>query len=305
MPRGRKDATSIGRADRADEPARRAAATPWRIDLHVELSGWLTYTYRHLRIERTARRASAREFVLALAYDEDLELVTRPRDLVRQRGRLLELDVADRLWRRLRALKPERLEGSYPCLDHMEAAQLDGSVGIDGEPIAVSTGEEGPACLTLSWGAGARARRKRIVIDRFREPPAHLRDGAAPLASICALVDAGLKREAPFSPRRTQPSTDLALEFEGLKALCFLNLRHFERRAVEALGSLRDGKALPSLTGELFAPDAQVRLQALDALAAIGDGSAADDVELLTWDDEGPVREKARHVLERLKACDG
>lgn len=301
MPRARKEAAQVARPEEPSPP-RRAGTGPWRIDLHHELTGWLTYRYRHLRIERTARRATAREFLLELSYDEDLELVTRPRDLVRQRGRLLDLDVADRLWRRLRTFKPERLASAYACLDHMDPAHLDAAVGIDGAPIAVSTGEEGPACLTLRWGLGARARRKCIVIERFREPPGHLRDPAAPLATICAMVDAGLRREAPLAPRRTQPSTDLALEFEGLKSLCFLNLRHFERRAVEALGSLRDGKALASLTGELFAPDAQVRLQALDALAAIGDGSAADDVELLTWDDETPVREKARHVLELLKA---
>ena len=276
--------------------------TAWRIDLHTELTGWLTYRYRHLRIERTPRRAQAREFVLELAYDEDLELITRPRDLVRQRGRNLELEQADRLWRRVRAIKPENLSGAFSCLDTQDPTQLDESVGIDGEPIAVSTGEEGPACLTLRWGNGARARRKRIVIERFREPPAHLRDGRAPLATLCATIDAALRREAPFSPRRTQPSADLALEFEQLKGLCFLNLKQFERRAVEAFGTLRDGKALASLTGELFAPDSQVRLQALESLAAIGDASSADDVELLTWDDETPVREKARHVLERLKA---
>lgn len=298
--RGRKDVTSTARTE--EPPPQRARTTPWRIDLHTELTGWLSYRYRHLRIERTARRATAREFVLELAYDEDLELVTRPRDLVRQRGRIVELDEADRLWRRLRSMKPERLPGTFACLDHMDPEQLDGSVGIDGEPIAVSTGEEGPACLTLRWGVGARARRKCIVIDRFREPAAHLRAADAPLSTICAMIDAGLKREAPFSPRRTHPPVDLAVEFDALKALCFLNLRQFERRAVEALGSLRDGKTLASLQGELFAPDAQVRLQALDALAALGDHSAAADIELLTWDDETPVREKARHVLERLKA---
>lgn len=283
------------------EEARAPRGSTWRIDLHTELTGWLTYRYRHLRIERTPRRASAREFVLELAYDEDLELITRPRDMVRQRGRNLDLEQVDKLWRRVRAIKPEHLAGAYPCLDTQDPTQLDESVGIDGEPIAVSTGEEGPACLTLRWGTGARARRKRIVIERFREPPAHLRDARAPLATLCATVDAALRREAPFAPRRTQPSADLALEFEQLKAMCFLNLKQFERRAVEALGSLRDGKALASLTGELFAPDAQVRLQALDALAQIGDASSVEEIELLTWDDETPVREKARNVLERLK----
>jgi hypothetical protein len=296
--RGKKTETTT-----TEDPVRaRRSPTPWRIDLHTERTGFLTYVYRHLRLERTAKRAAVREFTLELTYDADLELVTRPRDLVRQRGRLLDMDEADRLWRRIRAIRPERLAGAFPCLDHTDPRTLDPSTGIDGAPIAVSTGEEGPACLTLRWGTGARARAKRIVIDRFREPPAHLRDAAAPLGTICAIIDAGLKRDAPLSPRRTHPSSDLALEFDATKALCFLNLRHFERRAIEALGSLRDGKAIPALTGELFSADAQVRLQALEALAAIGDESAAADVELLTDDDDTPVREKARSVLELLKA---
>ena len=45
-----------------------------------------------------------------------------------------------------------------------------------------------------------------------------------------------------------------------------------------------------------------MRIQALDALATIGDDSAVPDVELLFYDDETTVREKARRVLKALKA---
>lgn len=90
-------------------------------------------------------------------------------------------------------------------------------------------------------------------------------------------------------------------EFASLKARDFVNLHQLERRAVEALGALKDKRAIGVLTGELFAPDSRVRLQALDALATIGDETAVPDIELLYYDDESAVREKARRVLKALK----
>jgi hypothetical protein len=276
-------------------------ASCFRIELHTERGGLQDYAYRRVTIERTGERAAVRELSLTMAWDDELILSTRPRDLVRVRGRALALEEADTLWRRVRLLRPERLAGAVPCLDHLDPARLDPTVGLDGRPIAVSLGEEGPACLTLGWGAGARARRKRIVVDRFRPPPREVRvDGVAPITRLVSLVEHTLAA-APLRSRRQRPVLALGREFDALRAVCFLNLEQLERRGVEALGALGDGRAVPALTRELFAQDAAVRLQALDALAAIGDGSAADEVALLYDADETPVREKARHVLGLLR----
>lgn len=277
---------------------RRPVVAPWRIELHLERGAWPTYLYRHLVIERTARRAQVRELRLALAYDDDLVLTTPAREVLRVRGRALSDEEADRLWRRVRALRPERLSGSFACLDHLDPRGLDPTVGLDGEPISVATGEEGPACLTLRWGADER--QKRIVVGRFRDPPAEV--CPAPLTRLVQAIDQDLLEAAPLRARRVKAGLELAREFEHLRGLAFLNLRQVERRAIEALGALGGAEAVPSLTQELFAQDAQVRLQALDALAAIGDGSAMAEVELLADSDETHVREKARRVLELLRS---
>jgi hypothetical protein len=278
-------------------PRRVAPGAPWRIELHLERGAWPTYLYRHVVVERTAKRAQVRELRLALAYDEDLVLTTPPREVLRARGRTLSDEEADRLWRRVRALRPERLPGSFLCLDHLDPRRLDPTVGLDGEPISVSTGEEGPACLTLRWGPDRR--QKRIVVARFRDPPAEV--CPAPLTRLVQALDE-LLGAAPLRARRVKAGLELAREFEHLRGLAFLNLRQVERRAIEALGALGGAEAVPSLTQELFAQDAQVRLQALDALAAIGDGSAMAEVELLADSDETHVREKARRVLELLRS---
>jgi HEAT repeat protein len=148
--------------------------------------------------------------------------------------------------------------------------------------------------------------RKRIIIERFREPgpeAASARNAKrAPLAALCALVDSKLKAGKTLNYRRVDAFAALAEEFESLRNRHFVNLRQLERRAVEAFGALGDQKAVPLLESELFATDSRIRLGALDALAAIGDGAAVPAVEDLIYDDETSVREKARRILKGLKA---
>lgn len=272
----------------------------WSLDLCGERTGFGWYQYRRLRVERTGRRASVREFTLRLDYDLDLQLVTRPDRLVRQRGRSLTREETTSLYERLVLM--EGLPDSLPCSDHVDPASLDESMGIDGVPIAVSSGEEGPACLSLRDGDGAI---RRVVVDRFREPPLELahrsRARSAPLACLWATFDAGLASRQPLNYRRTRPFADLSAEFQALSGLAFLNLRQFERRCLEALSALRTPDALPMLTRGLFSSDPQVQLQALDGLAELGDESAAGEIELLYYADDLPVRERARQVLELLK----
>lgn len=293
-------------------PARARGESPdaWRIDLHLEHTYPFAYHYQHLRVERTGRRASVRELSLLLEYDFELRLVTKPRRAVRQRGRSLTVAECEALWREVASCRPERLADVYPCLDDTDPSELDPSLGPDGVPIAVHTGEEGPACLTLRVGkpsvgkpgSADEPQVKRIVVERCRDLVAT--DGssiaAAPLARLVALLDPGLQA-VPFNYRRTRAFEDLRDEFLALKQLDFLNLRAFERSAIEALGWLRDEQALSVLTPELFAPDPAVRLQALEALHTIGSGLAAGDVELLCYDEDPNVRERAREVLERLR----
>ena len=78
-------------------------------------------------------------------------------------------------------------------------------------------------------------------------------------------------------------------------------MHEFERRAIEALGTLGDPATVPFLMEALFAPDPLVRLQALDALAWIGDEDTATDVELLYYDEDMRVRDRAREVLDLLR----
>lgn len=277
-----------------------AGPDAWAIDLHTERSGLFFYRYRRLHVERTGRRAAVREFAFSLDYDYDLRPVTKPRGLVRQRGRSLPVEECRQLWCAISGLHPERLLDSYLCLDDTDPSSLDCTVGPDGVPIAVSTGEEGPACLTLRSGRQREASpARRIVVDRY-SGPSPLCSTKAPLASLIALLEPGLRDTQTFNYRRSRPLEDLMAEFQTLKALDFLNLGQFERRCLEALGSLGCPEALPFLTGELFASDPQVRLSALEALGAIGECSAAPDVELLYYDDVPAVRERAREVLGRL-----
>jgi hypothetical protein len=302
------------------------------IELVTERQGVLGYRYRRLTIEQEGRHANVREFRLQLDYDLQFELSTKRRDLVKVRGRRLDASEFETLWTAIAKLRPLRLQDRYDFLDSVNPEELDETVGADGEPIAVSTGEEGPACLTLAWqGATKPARRraralpeagadgttaeaaknprqrKRIVIERFREPepeaadPRHAR--RAPLAALCALVDGKLKAERPLNYRRIDAFTALAEEFASLRDRHFVNLRQFERRIVEAFGAVKDGKAIPLLESELFSADSRVRLQALDAIAAIGDEAAVPAVEGLIYDDETSVREKARRILKTLKAA--
>ena len=272
----------------------------WSLELFSERTGFGWYLYRRLRVERTGRRAAVREFTLRLDYDLELQLVTRPDRLVRQRGRSLTREETTSLYERLSLM--DGLPDSLPCADHVDPAALDEHVGIDGLPIAVSSGEEGPACLSLRDGDGAV---RRVVVDRFREPPIELshrsRARSAPLSCLWASFDAGLAARQALNYRRTRAFTDLSAEFQALSGLAFLNLRQFERRCLEALSALRDPEALPLLTRGLFSSDPLVQLQALDGLAELGDESAAGEIELLYYADHPPVRERARQVLELLK----
>jgi len=284
---------------------RKITSPSWQVELLSERSAFLHYRFRRLRVERNGKRAAVREFVFQLEYDYDLEPITPPRRLVRQRGRSLSVEEAEALWSRIQTLEPERFADAYTCPDHVLPADLDPSVGIDGRPIAVSTGEEGPACLTVRDGRQGGLP-KRVVIERYREPPlelVHANRRDAPLATLCALIDPGLKASQPFNYRRSDPVHDLVGMFSQLKALDFLNLHQFERRALEALGTLGDPATVPFMTGSLFASDPRVRLQALDALAWIGDESAAAEVELLYYDDDMSVRDRAREVLDLLRGA--
>jgi len=279
------------------------AANAWTIELQLERTGFLYYVYRRLRLERNGRRAAVREFVLRLDYDTDLRLTTSRRKLVRQRGRALTAAECDQLWRRVLALDPWAARDAYPCLDHLDPERLDDAVGIDGVPLALSVGEEGPACLSVRPGKAGPV--ERTVIERYAPPPARPRGPRgrrAPLASLLALVDGGLAAAAPLTYRKTEPTPDLLAEIDALKALDFLNLRQFERRSIEALGRLASERALPYVTRGLFASDPDVRLCALDAIERIGAAAAAEDVELLYYADHLEVRERARDVLERLRA---
>ena len=89
------------------------------------------------------------------------------------------------------------------------------------------------------------------MIERFREPDAQAADlrraRRAPLAGLAALIDAKLKAARPLNYRRVDLFSALAEEFESLRLRHFLNLRQSERRLVEALGAVKDAKAVPLL----------------------------------------------------------
>jgi len=283
------------------------------IELITERQGVLGYRYRRLLIEQQGRSANVREIRLQLDYDLQFELATKRRDLVRVRGRRLQAAELASLWAAIAKLRPLGFEGRYEFLDNVDKEDLDETIGADGEPIAVSTGEEGPACITLSWTSNVPAEgtveptalKKRIVVERFREPKPNAADSRrarrAPLSALAALVDERLKAARKLNYRKADPFATLAEEFTTLRNRHFVNLRQFERRAAEAFGALKDGRAVPLLASELFSSDSRVRLQALDALGAIGDESAVPEVEQLVYDDETSVRERARKVLKALK----
>lgn len=290
---------------RKERSGRAAGGEPesWSLELHTERGGFGWYAYRRVRVERAGRRASAREFTLRLDWDQDLQLATRADRMVRQRGRSLTAEECAGLWERLTLFDPWALPDSLPCSDHVAPGELDDSMGIDGRPIAVSTGEEGPACVSVREGRDGPVR--RVVVERFREPPPELahraRARSAPLAALWATFDGGLSARQPFNYRRTRPFADLAGEFQALSGLAFLNLRQFERRCLEAISALHEPEALPLLTRGLFSSDPLVQLQALDGLAELGDEAAASEIELLYYADEPAVRERARQVLELLR----
>lgn len=287
---------------------KKRAVTPdyWGLELHTERKGLFFYRYRRIRFERTGRRAAVREFTFQLDLDVEGKPITRPRQLVRQRGRSLSAAECDQLWRAIRKLHPERLSDTYPCLDDVDPELLDPSRWAEGHaPISVACGEEGPACLTLRTGRPKDASLTRVVIDRYSAPSPlcadALKSSKAPLASIIALIDPGLRDTQAFTYRQSRPLDDLTAEFRSLKARDFLNLKEFEAHCLEALGSLGDARVIPFLSGELFAPDPRVRLQAINALANIGDGAAARHVELLYYDDDPEVRSRARQILEHVR----
>jgi hypothetical protein len=302
--RGARRAVATSRSGRLSARSMPARA---ELELVTERTGVLGYRYRRIRIEQLGRRANVKEIRLQLDYDLQFELATKRRDLVKVRGRRIDGPELEAIWTTLGRARPLRLPDHYDFLDSVNPDEIDETIGADGEPIAVSTGEEGPTCLTLRWDQqDGTVQQKRILIERFREPdvdacePRQAR--RAPLAAICALVDNKVKATRGLNYRKTDMFQTLLDEFGGLKARDFLNLRQFERRAVEALGALQDARAVPSIAAELFAPDSRVRLQALDALATIGHPSAVPEVELLFYDDETSVRDKARRVLKGLRA---
>jgi HEAT repeats len=282
-----------------------AAATTWTLQLHQELVGLGEYTYRRLSVERRGRRSAVRQFELRLMFDHRLKLLTHPRRMVRQRGRSLTPLEVEALWLQVAEHHPFDLPDALPCPDHVDAALLDPALGLDGRPIAVTTGEEGPACLTIAAGRGSEQRIKRVLIERYREPGPEWTDpplaAQAPVSAICAAIEPGLRTVRPFNYRRNRPLIDLMAEFGTLKALDFLNLVEFERRALQAMGAQGDPTAIPLITEELFAADPKVRLRALDALAVVGDPAVLLDVELLYYDEAPEVRDRARQVLELLR----
>lgn len=135
---------------RSSSSRMRKAGPHWRVELHTELTGFLSYRYRRLQVEQRGKRAAVREFVFQLDYDYDLEPITPPRRLVRQRGRSLPQEEAEAFWSRCLALDPWQFAEAYTCPDHLLPADLDPAVGIDGRPVAVSTGEEGPVSVDSS-----------------------------------------------------------------------------------------------------------------------------------------------------------
>ncbi|MGE0711270.1 MAG: HEAT repeat domain-containing protein [Planctomycetota bacterium] len=269
----------------------------------TEHDGPFGYRYRRLLVERLGRRSSVREFVFACDLDARGRIASDPRRLVRQRGRSLDLAEAEWLWEEVERLRPQ-LQSLYLCPDDMDAAELDPARSGDGVPVAVHLGEEGPACLALREGrAQDQPDLRRVLVARYPRDPAPFPAEPAPLRELISLLDPGLRESRAFSHRRTRVADDLCQEFQRLKAKDFLNLRRFELRALEALAWLGDPAGVATLAGELFAPDADVRMLVLDALAELAPDEVRRDVELLCHDDDPRVRERAQAALRRSVGC--
>jgi HEAT repeat protein len=268
---------------------RRRSTPAWGISLQGELDGPFGYEYRRLSVERLGKRAAIREFRFGFQRDPLEGPILDPRRLVRQRVRSLDPSEAELLWIQVETLRP-RLRSSYLTLG--DPRDLDTSRDHKGGVIAIHTGEEGPACLTLRKGRPGEGVARRVLVHRYpREVPM-----AGPQrTALRTLVD--LLEPGPLNYRRSYPVEDLCSEFLRLKASDFLNLRRFEARALEALGCLGDPAGIPTVAGELFAPDPAVRIQALEALVALAEEEARGDVELLCYDEDPRVRAKARALL--------
>ena len=270
-------------------------ATPaWGLSLQCEHDGPFGYQYRRLSVERVGRRAAVREFVFGFARDPLAgPRLQEPGRLVTQRVRALSPIEAETFWDEVERLRP-RLRPTYLTLG--DPRDLDTSRDLDGAPLAVLTGEEGPGCLTLRRGRVEGGASRRVVIQRYPRaiPPAGEQRTA--LRELVDLLEPGLT-ERPLNRRRSYPVEDLCAEFLLLKASNFLNLRRFESRALEALGHLGDPAGIPTVAGELFASDPDVRIQALEALVALAEEDARSEVELLCYDEDPRVRARARALL--------
>lgn len=269
---------------------RRRSTPAWGISLQGEFDGPYGYEYRRLSVERLGKRATIREF--RFGFDRDpLEgpLLSDPRRLVRQRVRSLTSHEAEELWSQVESLRP-RLRSAYLTLG--DPRDLDTTRDHEGGAIAIHTGEEGPACLTLRKGRPGEGVARRVLVHRY---PRTVPTAGEQRTALRVLVD--LLQLGPLNYRRSYPVEDLCSEFLRLKASDFLNLRRFEARALEALGSLGDPAGIPTVAGELFAPDPAVRIQALEALVALAEEGARQEVELLCYDEDPRVRAKARALL--------
>lgn len=272
---------------------RRRSTPAWGISLQRELDGPFGYHYRRLSVERIGRRAAIREFCFECERDPVHGLLlSDPRRLVRQRVRSLTPLEADALGCEVERLRP-RLRSSYLALG--DPRDLDTSRDRKGGgAIAIHTGEEGPGCLTLRQGRPTEGVARRILIHRFPREVPEAGPQRTALREIVDLLEPGLTENLNY--RRSLPVKDLCAEFLRLKASDFLNLRRFEARALEVLGGLGDPAGIPTVTGELFAPDPAVRLQALDALVALAKEDARREAKLLCYDEDPLVRARARSI---------
>lgn len=71
--------------------------------------------------------------------------------------------------------------------------------------------------------------------------------------------------------------------------------------AAEALGEIRDPRAVEPLIGALKDRDHEVRAEAADALARIGDPRAVEPLNALLGDPRPEVRRAAEKALSRLR----
>lgn len=272
----------------------RRATPAWGISLQCEHDGPFGYRYRRLSVERVGRRASVREFVFSFGRDPLAgPRLHEPNRLVSQRVRALSPIEAETLWDEVERLRP-RLRPTYLTLG--DPRDLDTSRDLDGAPLAILTGEEGPACLTLRRGRPEGGASRRVLVQRFPRVAPEAGEQRTALRELVDLLEPGLTQR-PLNRRRSFPVEDLCGEFLRLKASDFLNLRRFEGRALEVLGQLGDPAGIPTVAGELFAADPDVRIQALEALVALAEEDARSEVELLCYDEDPRVRARARALL--------